>query len=100
MTYNPPTRVVESEQPFLTLVTAVDPYWARGKLYEREYEFTKRNIFFNPSVGGAYGRLTNTYSVGAQSGGPDPLIIDNLAPTEGVATPGLFQGVPDGRGWG
>lgn len=100
MAYNPPTRVVQRDQPYLSLVTSVDPYWARGKFYEREYEFSGRVVYYNGYVSGAYGRRDNAYPVGSQQGGLDPLIIDNLAPTEGVATPGLFEGVPDGKGWG
>ena len=100
MAYNPPSRVVQREQPFLSLVTAVDPYWARGKFYEREYEFSGRVVYFNPYVSGAYGRRTNTYPVGAQQGGLDPLIINNLAPTVGNSDLGLYEGVPDGKGWG
>lgn len=99
MSYSPPTRVTTREQPFLALVTAVDPYWASGKFYEREYEFSGRVIYANPYQVGAYNRRTNTYAVGSQNGGLDPLITAALAPTVGVATPGLFQGVPDGKGW-
>lgn len=100
MAYSPPTRVVSTETPFLSLVTSVDPYWARGKFYEREYEFTGRVVYFNPYVSGAYGRRTNTYPVGAQQGGLDPLIIAALAPTVGNPVPGLYSGTPDGKGWG
>lgn len=99
MAYNPPTKVVTREQPFLTLVTEVDPYWAHAKFREVQYEFQNRVIRYNPYYAGAYSRLSNNYAVGAQSGTPDPLIIDNLAPTVGNASPGLYEGIPDGKGW-
>lgn len=98
--YKPPTMPTTREQPFLSLVTAVDPYWAHRKFREVEYEFTGRVVTFNPYFSGAYSRLTNVYPVGAQQGGQDPLIINNLAPTVGNTVPGLYTAVPDGKGWG
>ena len=97
--YKPPTAVVTSQTPFLALVTQADPSWQRGKFYEVEYQFSNRAVMFDPYIAGAYGRRTNTYPVGAQYGGPDPNIVDNLAPTVGNEVPGLYEGVPDGKGW-
>lgn len=103
--YSPPTRVTTSEQPYLALVAAADPSWARDKFWAIEYIFQQRAYLANPYQRGAYNRRSNVYPVGAAYGGLDPLIIENLEPTYAgnyVANPipGLYQGVPDGNGWG
>lgn len=104
--YQPPTRVVTSEQPFLSLVTQADPAWSRDKYWAPEYVTSKRIFWANPYQRGAYNRLSNVYPVGQQYGGLDPLVIDNLEPSyvgENMYVanpiPGLYQGVPDGMGW-
>jgi hypothetical protein len=97
--YKPPTRVTTKQTPFLAVVAEVDPYWARGKYWDVEYLTTKRAFYANPYQRGAYNRLSNSYPVGAQYGGPDAAVAAGLAPTVGVATPGLYQAVPDGKGW-
>lgn len=61
--------------------------------------FEGRAAYANPYQRGAYNRLSNIYPVGAQYGGPDPLVAAGLAPTVGNAVPGLYQAVPDGKGW-
>lgn len=99
MTYRPPTRVVTTQVPWLALVTQADPDWARKKYREVEYAFDQRAFFANPNQRGAYNRLGNTYPVGTQYGTPDPLITANLAPTVGNVSPGLYEGIPDGKGW-
>lgn len=93
--YQPPTRVVTSEIPFLALVTQADPDWARAKFWEPEYITTQRYIFANPYQRGAYNRLSNDYPVGAQYGGPDYAVYDALAPTVGNPNPGLYSLVYD-----
>jgi hypothetical protein len=97
--YQPPTRVTTAQTPFEALVQSADPGWARDKFWQVEYIFQRRAFLANPYVRGAYSRLSNVYPVGAAYGGPDPLVIAALAPTVGVATPGLYQAVPDGKGW-
>lgn len=97
--YKPPTRVVTSPVPYLSLVNQVDPGWARAKYWQIEYAFEGHVLSANPYQRGAYNRLSNDYPVGQQYGGPDPLIIDNLEPTVGNEVPGLYEGIPDGKGW-
>jgi hypothetical protein len=97
--YNPPTRVITIQQPFLALVTQADPGWAQRKHYDIEYLMDHRALYADPYQRGAYNRRSNVYPVGAQYGGLDPLVINNLAPTVGNATPGLYSGIPDGKGW-
>lgn len=97
--YMPPTRVVSNQIPFLALVTQVDPDWARAKFWEPEYITSQRYLMANSYQRGAYNRRSNTYPVGSQYGGLDPLVEAALAPTAGNPSPGLYQGVPDGKGW-
>ncbi len=73
--YKPPTEVVVSDRPYLSLVTKVDPLWANLKYREVEYEFTGRVIRYNPYFTAAYSGLTNTYTVGSQWGGADPNFV-------------------------
>jgi hypothetical protein len=94
--YNPPTKVTTCEQPYLALVSKADPDFQRYKYREVEYNFQRRSFIFNPYTSGAYSRLSNTYPVGAQQGGPDPLIAAALAPTVGNVVPGLYEGVATG----
>lgn len=98
--YMPPTRVVTRQEPYLALVTSADPDWARSKYWEPEYITSQRYIMANPYERGAYNRRSNVYPVGAQYGGPDPLVTAALAPTVGNPLPGLYEAVPDGKGWG
>lgn len=97
--YNPPTRVVTIQQPFLALVSQADPDWAHRKHYDIEYLMDHRALYADPQVRGAFNRRSNVYPVGAAYGGLDPLIINNLAPTVGNPVPGLYSGIPDGKGW-
>jgi hypothetical protein len=97
--YQPPTRVTTSQLPYLGLVAQADNAWARDKYWDVEYTFSGHVYEANPYVRGLYNRLSNTYPVGAAYGQPDPLVIDNLAPTVGNEVPGLYQAVPDGKGW-
>jgi hypothetical protein len=97
--YKPPTQVTTKQSPLLALVTEVDPGWAKGKFWDVDYLTTKRAFFSNPYQRGAYNRLSNVYPVGQQYGGPDTLVTGALAPTVGNPVPGLYQGVPDGKGW-
>lgn len=97
MTYRPPTQVVTCEMPYLALVTQADPDWAHWKYIEPYFvDGRGRQIYHNPYIDGAYGRRDNTYPVGQQYGGLDPLIINNLAPTVGNPIPGLYSGIPTG----
>lgn len=97
--YKPPTQVTTRSESYLNLVVGADPDWARAKFWAPEYETTQRYLMANPYQRGVYNRLSNVYSVGAQYGGLDPLITANLAPTVGNPVPGLYQAVPDGKGW-
>ena len=99
--YSPPTKGTLCEEPYLALVTRADPDFQRYKYREVFYVFDHRRAFIeNPYVQGAYdGGRTNVYPVGTQYGGLDPVIQAAKAPTVGVATPGLFEGTPDGKGW-
>jgi hypothetical protein len=97
--YKPPTAVVTCQQPYLSLVSQADPQWAQRKYWDIEYLTDHRPLMANPYERGAYNRLSNDYPVGAQYGGTDPLVIDNLAPTVGNDVPGLYEAVPDGKGW-
>ncbi len=97
--YKPPTAVQTRETPLLSVITAIDPGFNRAKYYEPEYRFDNRVSYANPYQRGAYNRLSNDYPVGQQYGGPDPLVIDNLEPTVGNDVPGLYEGIPDGKGW-
>jgi hypothetical protein len=97
--YKPPTKVRSSEVPYLALVTQFDPDFERKKHREVEYEFQGRVFVADPYKRGAYDRLSNVYAVGQPYGGLDAAITANLAPTVGNASPGLYQGTPDGKGW-
>lgn len=104
--YKPPTNVVTTQTPFLALVTQADPAWSRDKYWYITYETSKRYFWDNPYTVGSYNRRSNVYPVGQQFDGPDPLVIANLAPSfvgnnnyVANALPGLYQGVPDGKGW-
>jgi hypothetical protein len=97
--YLPPTRVVTSETPYLTMVTRADPSFQRLKYREVFYEFDHRVFIENSYIQGPYNDYSNTYPVGLQYGGLDPLVVAGKAPTVGNATPGLYEAVPDGKGW-
>lgn len=97
--YKPPIRGTMTQMPYLALVTQNDPDFERRKHREVEYEFTGRAFLGDPYVRGLYNRLSNVYAVGQPYGGLDAVIEAALAPTSGVAVPGLFAGVPDGKGW-
>ena len=94
--YQPPTRVVTCQTPYLALVSQADRQWARDKYWAPEYEFGQRYSYANPYQRGAYNRLENVYPVGQQYGGLDPLIQAALAPTVGNEVPGLYEGVETG----
>lgn len=95
--YQPPTRVVTRQTPWLALVEQADPAWSRHKYREPYFlDGQGRQLYFNPYISGAYGRRTNVYPVGAAYGGLDPLITAALAPTVGNAIPGLYQAVATG----
>ena len=99
--YRPPTTVTTCEQPYLALVSRADPNWQRYKYREVFYVFDHARAFIeNPYQQGAYdGGRTNSYPVGTQYGGLDPVVQAAKAPTAGVPTPGLFVGTADGKGW-
>jgi len=97
--YRPPTQVTTRQEPYLALVTRADPAWSARKYREVQYEFGGRVFYYNPYQWGVYSRLSGTYPVGAQYGGPDPLIAENLEPTVGNPVPGIYEGVDDGKGW-
>jgi hypothetical protein len=97
--YKPPTGVTTLVMPYLALVTRADPNFERDKHREREYEFSGRVFIADPYQRGAYNRRSNTYPVGQPFGGLDPLVQAALAPTVGNASPGLYSGTPDGKGW-
>lgn len=97
--YKPPTKVVTTQFPWLALVSAADPDFQRKKHREVEYEFAGKNFFADPTVRGAYNNHSNTYAVGQPFGGDDSAVVNNKAPTVGNPSPGLYQGVPDGKGW-
>lgn len=54
--YNPPTRVVRVEVPYLTIVQQADPDWNYHKHHEVEYEgFANGRVFYaDPYRRGAY----------------------------------------------
>lgn len=85
--YNPPTRVVTTERPFLAIVARADPDFERMKYREIEYEFSRRVFRANPYQRGAYNSYSNTYPVGQPYGGTDPLVTENKP---------LYSGVPTG----
>jgi len=99
--YKPPTQVTTCQQPYLALVTRADPDFQRYKYREIFYFFAGGRTFVeNFAIQGAYdGGRTNTYPVGAQNGGLDPVIQAAKAPTVGNPIPGLYQATPDGKGW-
>jgi hypothetical protein len=97
--YKPPTQVTTCQQPYLALVTRADPQFQMYKYREVYWEFDHKVFIENPYIQGIFNRRSNTYPVGAAYGQPDPLIINNLAPTVGNEVPGLYQAVPDGKGW-
>ena len=97
--YKPPIAVVTREDPYLSLVVQADPDWARYKYWSPEYMTAQRVLWSNPYTRGSFNRLSNVYPVGQQYGGADPLVTANLAPTVGNEVPGLYEAVPDGKGW-
>lgn len=97
--YQPATRVVTLQMPYLALVTRADPEFERRKHREVEYEFAGRNFLADPYRRGAYDRLSNSYPVGQAQGGLDPLVTAALTTTVGNASPGLYSGTSDGKGW-
>jgi len=100
MVYRPPTRVVTVERPWLALVNQADPEFGRRKHREVEYVTSQGRTFVaDPYNRGLYNRRSNVYPVGQPYGGADAAIAAALAPTVGVETPGLFEGVDDGDGW-
>ena len=94
--YNPPTKGTTIEMPFLALVTRADPEFERRKYREVEYEFSGRFFLANPYQRGLFNRLSNVYPVGQPYGTLDTLIEENLQPTVGNSTPGLYEGVVTG----
>jgi hypothetical protein len=97
--YNPPTRVVTIQVPFLALVTRADPDFERGKFREPYFlDGRGRQFYHNPYQTGAYNRRGNVYPVGQPYGTPDPLVQAGLAPTVGNTVPGLYQAVAK-DGW-
>ncbi len=52
--YNPPTKVVTLQIPWLALIMRADPDWARNKAREPEYEFTRRDFYCNNNIQGPY----------------------------------------------
>lgn len=97
--YLPPTRVVTTEIPYLALVNQADPEFERRKHREVEYAFDGRAFLADPYNRGAYDRRSNVYPVGQPYGVLDPLVEAALEPTVGNPIPGLYEGVPDGKGW-
>lgn len=100
--YQPPTRVVTSEIPYLALVTQADPEFERNKHRENQAQWYGAPFgrhFVDPLTAGAYNRRSNTYAVGQPYGALDALIQAALAPTAGNPVPGLYVGVDDGKGW-
>lgn len=98
--YKPPTKGTAKEMPWLALVSAADPDFQRKKHREVEYEFSGKCFVADPYVRGAYNDHSNVYAVGQPFGGDDSAVVNNKAPTVGNSNPGLYQGVPDGKGWG
>lgn len=88
--YKPQTRVVTTQMPYLALVTSADPQFERRKHWDVEYEMSNKPFFANPYTRGSFNSFSNTYPVGAQQGGLDPLVE--------AARP-MFSGTPDGKGW-
>ncbi len=97
--YRPPTAVSTRQFPYLALVSQTDPDFQRRKHREIEYDFPGHVKLADPTVRGSYNNHSNSYAVGQQFGADDPLVTANKAPTVGNATPGLYSGVPDGKGW-
>lgn len=100
--YNPPTRVVTTEIPYLALVTQADPEFERNKHRENQaqwYGVPFGRHYVDPQTAGVYSRKTSTYPVGQPYGGLDALIEAALAPTVGNPIPGLYSGSNDGKGW-
>jgi hypothetical protein len=102
--YKPPTRVVSTQIPYLSLVTQADPEFERDKHRERQmsdwYSIAGgRRRYVDPYNAGVYTRKTSVYPVGQPYGGLDPLIEAALEPTVGNPIPGLYSGSPDGKGW-
>lgn len=83
--YFPPTEVVQSDSPYLSLVTQVDPSWANLKYREVQYEFDGRTIRYNPYWTAAYSGLSNLYRVGSQWGGLDPNFVPLSSSNIGAA---------------
>lgn len=81
--YRPPTRVVTSEIPWLSVVTRIDPNWAHDRHYEIQYQFTNRNKYCNPDQDGPY----SPYRVLWQQGLPNLL----TPPTDPPAPGGSFN---------
>lgn len=98
--YRPPTKIVTLERPWLAMVNQADPESAFRKHREVEYELSSGKVLVaDPYNRGAYNRRSNVYDVGQPYGGADAAITAALAPTVGVETPGLYEGVDDGQGW-
>lgn len=58
--YNPPTRVVRVEMPFLTIVQQADPDWNYHKHHEAEYTFSNGRVFYgDPYHRGPYNTNPN-----------------------------------------
>ena len=101
--YRPPVAHATKTIPLLALISQVDPDHNQRKFREPEYLEGASRVgvrFVNPTRRGAYNRLSNTYAVGQPAGALDASIEAALAPTVGNDVPGLYQGVPDDRGWG
>jgi hypothetical protein len=94
--YKPPTRVSTREVPYQALVAQYDPDFERLKHRDIEYTFDGRAFRADPYNRGAYNRRSNVYPVGQPYGGLDASVEAALVPTEGNATPGLYQGVATG----
>lgn len=98
--YKPPTRVSSTSMPYLALVTAADPGFQRAKHREVEYETSGGKVFFgDPTTRGSANSHSGVYPVGQPFGADDPLVTAAKAPTVGNATPGLYSGTDDGKGW-
>lgn len=52
--YKPPTRVISTVIPYLTIVNAADPDLQRETRREPFYEFTKHTFYGNNFKSGAY----------------------------------------------
>jgi hypothetical protein len=94
--YRPPTRVTTVNIPYQSLVTRVDPNWAKYKFREEEYTFQGKIFYGNPYVRGPYDTpvklVTINYSGNTTfaAGDISGLGFDFVKVNSTSASPGVF----------